>query len=100
MEIIVKNKAGGGFIDSDLVKRLGLNFENGGMPATREKGRIGSKQQPGWTNHVDSAPEDGTQIEVLIHHPAIRTRRVEINVGTKIAKHQRFTEVTGSEMRD
>jgi len=50
---------------------------------------------------VEGPAEHGTEVEVrLVQHPAIGTGSIQVNVRAKIAKHQRFAEVTGAEVGD
>src|SRR5689334_22353310 len=62
-QIRSKDPAGIGRRNSDLMERLALPFENGGMPSARKVRGVGSEQQTARAGHVQRPPEDLLQVD-------------------------------------
>ena len=87
-----------GGIKAEFVKHLGLLFEDGDVPTAWEVARIRAEEETRNADHIDSAAEDGSEIDPVVEHPAIGTGGIEVDVRTEICQHESLAKKAGAEV--
>ena len=89
------------FVYACGIQRAYLRVVDRTVPPARKERRVGAEQQAVRPGNLERLSEDAGQREpVVIRHPPVRARRVEVDVWGEVGDEQRFAEKPGAEVRN